>query len=117
MIEALGPSAGSGAGRLFCFGLGYSALAFARRLRARGWSVAGTTRTQDKADRLAAPGFDRDALLAGMSLDPSRPTILFAPTGGKNNALAYPGPSRATRHAVCTNAERFSSSSSSGVRS
>lgn len=52
-------------GRLFCFGLGYSALALARRLLAQGWSVAGTTRAQDKADRLAGAGievflFDRD---------------------------------------------------------
>ena len=57
---------GSGtAGRLFCFGLGYSALALARGLLADGWAVAGTTRSQDKADRLAADGievflFDRD---------------------------------------------------------
>ena len=57
---------GSGtAGRLFCFGLGYSALALARRLGAQGWSIAGTTRSPDTADRLAAEGievflFDRD---------------------------------------------------------
>jgi len=66
-------------GRLFCFGLGYSALALARRLLVRGWSVAGTTRSQDKADRLAGEGievflFDRErplddpsAALAGSS--------------------------------------------------
>ena len=58
--------AGSGtAGRLFCFGLGYSALALARRLLAEGWTVAGTTRSRAKADRLAGEGievflFDRD---------------------------------------------------------
>ncbi len=53
------------AGRLFCFGLGYSALTLARRLMAEGWSVAGTTRSEDKRVRLAADGievhlFDRD---------------------------------------------------------
>ena len=39
--------------RLFVFGLGYSALAFARRAKARGWRVAGTTRSADKARALA----------------------------------------------------------------
>jgi nucleoside-diphosphate-sugar epimerase len=50
--------------RLFCFGLGFSALTLARRLLAEGWSVAGTTRSADKAAALAAEGiapflFDR----------------------------------------------------------
>lgn len=43
---------------LFCFGLGYSALALARRLRKDGWSVSGTTRSQDKADVLRREGFE-----------------------------------------------------------
>lgn len=42
--------------RLFCFGLGYSALAFARTMKARGWDVAGTCRTQEKASLLEAEG-------------------------------------------------------------
>lgn len=51
--------------RLFCFGLGYSALALAEVLRAEGWRVAGTCRGEDKAKALAAAGietllFDRD---------------------------------------------------------
>lgn len=40
-----------------------------------------------KADRLVGPGFDRDAFLRAQNLDPSRPTVLFAPTGGKHNSL------------------------------
>jgi hypothetical protein len=32
--------------RLFVFGLGYSALALAARLRAKGWSIAGTCRSE-----------------------------------------------------------------------
>lgn len=64
---------------LFCFGLGYTALALAARLKSRGWRVAGTVRGADKAarlrsqdieavvlsegGRLAAPG----AVLAGVS--------------------------------------------------
>ena len=39
--------------RLFVFGLGYSALAFARRAKAKGWRVAGTSRSQEKARALA----------------------------------------------------------------
>ena len=51
--------------RLFCFGLGFSALTLAERLMAEGWSVAGTCRGADKRAGLAAGGieahlFDRD---------------------------------------------------------
>jgi nucleoside-diphosphate-sugar epimerase len=79
MGDETGPGSAGTSGRLFCFGLGYSALELARRLIARGWTVAGTTRSQDKADRLAAEGievhlFDLDrplddpaAALAGVS--------------------------------------------------
>lgn len=61
-------TAGSGkaepAPRLFCFGLGFSARALAERLMARGWHVAGTTRSAERAAALAAQGigvflFDR----------------------------------------------------------
>jgi nucleoside-diphosphate-sugar epimerase len=44
--------------RLFCFGLGYTALALARQLKAEGWRVAGTTRASDKQARLADEGFE-----------------------------------------------------------
>lgn len=44
-----------------------------------------------KVDRLVQPGFDRDDYLRERGLDPSRPTVLFAPTGGKNNALETVG--------------------------
>ncbi|PWR21104.1 SDR family oxidoreductase [Zavarzinia aquatilis] len=55
--------------RLFCFGLGYSALALAQRLGPRGFAIAGTVRTADKAERLRAQGievhlFDRGQPLA-----------------------------------------------------
>ncbi len=55
--------------RLFVFGLGYSAQVFARRLRARGWRVAGTTRNPEAAAALRAEGlevllFDRDQPLS-----------------------------------------------------
>jgi nucleoside-diphosphate-sugar epimerase len=51
--------------KLFCFGLGYTAIALARELAAEGWQVAGTTRDPDKQARLERDGievwrFDRD---------------------------------------------------------
>lgn len=45
-------------GRLFIFGLGYTALNLADRLRPLGWSLAGTVRGRDKADSLRARGID-----------------------------------------------------------
>ena len=45
---------------LFCFGLGYSAAALARDLVARGWRVAGTCRTEDKARALSEEGIETD---------------------------------------------------------
>ncbi|WP_340116601.1 SDR family oxidoreductase [Pelagibius sp. 7325] len=60
-------------GRLFCFGLGFSAGALARRLLAAGWTVAGTTRSAEKAAALRAEGietfvFDRDHPLPAAAL-------------------------------------------------
>jgi hypothetical protein len=40
-------------GKLFCFGLGYTALALARCLAAEGWRIAGTTRAIDRQAELA----------------------------------------------------------------
>ena len=40
-----------------------------------------------KADRFVEAGFDRDGFLSERGLDPARPTVLFAPTGGKHNSL------------------------------
>jgi nucleoside-diphosphate-sugar epimerase len=42
---------------LFCFGLGYSALALARRLAASGWAVTGTCRSAEKVALLRQAGF------------------------------------------------------------
>jgi len=44
-----------------------------------------------KTDPLAAGEFDREGLIRGMGLDPKLPTILFAPTGEKYNALDVMG--------------------------
>jgi nucleoside-diphosphate-sugar epimerase len=55
--------------RLFCFGLGYTARALARRLVAKGWSIAGTTRSPSEQPALSKLGiqalpFERDRPLA-----------------------------------------------------
>jgi nucleoside-diphosphate-sugar epimerase len=68
-------------GHLFCFGLGYSALALARRLRGEGWKVSGTCREAEKAAALREAGFqtvvfDRDHPLGPGALD--RVTHLLA---------------------------------------
>ncbi len=44
--------------RFFIFGLGFSSLAFARRMKGRVASLAGTVRTEEKAERLRAAGID-----------------------------------------------------------
>jgi len=44
--------------RLFCFGLGYSAEALAKRLAAKGWSIAGTVRDPANVERLRAQGYE-----------------------------------------------------------
>jgi nucleoside-diphosphate-sugar epimerase len=46
------------AGTLLSFGHGYSARALARRLIPEGWTVIGTTRTAEKAERLRAEGVE-----------------------------------------------------------
>ncbi len=51
------PRAAPAPRRLFVFGLGYSALALARRLKALGWRIAGTCRSEDRRAALAAEGF------------------------------------------------------------
>jgi nucleoside-diphosphate-sugar epimerase len=43
--------------QLFCFGLGYSALALARRVAAAGWSVTGTCRSTERQALLRMSGF------------------------------------------------------------
>ena len=61
-------------GTLFCFGLGYSALALAEMLLAEGWRVAGTSRGADRQDALARRDiavhlFERGRALPDSALD------------------------------------------------
>lgn len=67
---------------LFCFGLGYSAHVLADRLRARGWTVAGTCRTAATRMALEADGFamhlfDSDRPLADFDAALARATHLL----------------------------------------
>ncbi|MEM9668390.1 MAG: SDR family oxidoreductase [Pseudomonadota bacterium] len=43
---------------LFAFGLGYSAETLGAKLLSEGWRVGGTVRSEDKAERLRALGFE-----------------------------------------------------------
>lgn len=57
-------------GRMFIFGLGYSAGVLARHLMAQGWQVAGTSRTEEKRAALAAEGIDAHLFDRDTPLDP-----------------------------------------------
>lgn len=56
-------------GRLFAFGLGYSARTLARDALAEGWRVAGTCRRPDKRAALAAQGLETFLFDRGRPLD------------------------------------------------
>lgn len=58
--------------RLFVFGLGYSALAIAGRVMREGWSVAGTTRSLDNAERLKQHDIEPVLFDGTAPLDPAR---------------------------------------------
>jgi nucleoside-diphosphate-sugar epimerase len=61
--------------KLFIFGLGYSALAFARRVRVKGWRIAGTTRDAAKAAALREQGIDAHLLARGLPLADAGSTL------------------------------------------
>jgi nucleoside-diphosphate-sugar epimerase len=44
--------------RLFCFGLGFTAAALCRRLKAEGWAIAGTGQSERSVAEIAAQGFN-----------------------------------------------------------
>ncbi len=44
-----------------------------------------------KVDRLIHDEFDRSGLIRSEGLDPAKPTVLYAPTGGKHNSLETMG--------------------------
>jgi nucleoside-diphosphate-sugar epimerase len=65
--------------KLVCFGLGYSAEAFARRLAPGQWRIAGTARTEEGTARIAALGYDA-ILFDGRDAAPEASRALAAAT-------------------------------------
>ncbi|MCG8563351.1 MAG: SDR family oxidoreductase [Hyphomicrobiales bacterium] len=62
---------------LFCFGLGFSARALARRLLNNGWAATGTARSEDKLEALRGQGFGA-VLFDGEAPGPEVPAALNA---------------------------------------
>lgn len=89
--------------RLFCLGLGYTALALARRLRGEGWQVGGTCREADKAAALRAAGIDAVVAPADADGPIAAATHLLAsipPDATGDPALALWGPAIARHRAL-----------------
>lgn len=64
---------------LFCFGMGYSALALGRRLLTAGWKVTGTARSEERLEALRAQGFGA-VHFSGEAPGPDLPAELGAAT-------------------------------------
>lgn len=79
--------------RLFCFGYGFSAAALGRRLAARGFAVAGTCRTEEKAAALRGAGVEAfifgDAALAdpAVALGGTTHLLLSVPPGADGDPV------------------------------
>lgn len=79
--------------RLFCFGLGFSALTLARGLMAQGFAVAGTCRSAAKADQLRAEGIEAylyslDHALDASALRGTTHLLMSVPPGERGDAIA-----------------------------
>ena len=92
---------------LFCFGLGYSALALARRLTASGWAVTGTCRSAEREARLRAAGFsavffDRDRPVNAAALDGITHLLVSVPPEAAGDpVLAMHGHDIAAMRGLC----------------
>lgn len=84
--------------RLFSFGYGFSAAALAARLRPRGFAIAGTCRTAEKAARLEGAGvaafiFENHLANAEAALKGTTHLLLSVPPGPADDpVLAMHGP-------------------------
>jgi len=79
-------------GRLFCFGLGYSAEALARRWLQRGWDVAGTARDAARLAELEAMDieafpFDRDRRLPSGALEDVTHLLISVPPDAEGDPV------------------------------
>lgn len=70
--------------KLFCFGLGFSSLALARRLTPQGFAIAGTCRSPEKAQSLREQG------IAAHVFSPDQPLDVEALTGTTHLLLSIP---------------------------
>jgi hypothetical protein len=85
--------------RLFCFGLGYTALVLARELAAEGWQIAGTTRDPDKQARLKQEGLEVWRFERGRPLEQAERALVgtthvlssIAPDEGGDPVLGHHG--------------------------
>jgi nucleoside-diphosphate-sugar epimerase len=77
---------GSGVSRLFCFGLGYSAEVLSRRLRGKGWEIAGTARDPTNIERLRQEGFQ----IASFSGEPGKEGVAELLAGTTHLLLSIP---------------------------
>lgn len=83
--------------RLICFGLGYTARFLADRLRAQGWDILGTTRSDDSAKGLEKDGFvvhlyageHRNDALAGEIATATHVLLSIAPGEDGDPVLAH----------------------------
>jgi nucleoside-diphosphate-sugar epimerase len=80
------------ASHLFCFGLGYTALALVRQLAAAEWAVTGTSRNPDKAAALRAAGyraviFDRDRPIPTDCLTEATHLLVSVPPDAKGDPV------------------------------
>lgn len=78
-------------GKLFCFGLGYSASRLVETLPAGEWSVAGTCRGPEQAEKLRADGIEAFVF---DGTPPADPTAIEAALGAATHVLISvpPGP-------------------------
>jgi nucleoside-diphosphate-sugar epimerase len=79
--------------RLFCFGLGFSALTLARAVMAQGFAVAGTCRSAAKADQLRAEGIEAylygpDHALDASALRGTTHLLMSVPPDERGDAIA-----------------------------
>jgi nucleoside-diphosphate-sugar epimerase len=77
---------------LFCFGMGYTALALGRRLAADGWVIGGTSRSASKAAALREAGFaatlfGRDHPSSREALDGVTHLLLSIPPDGAGDPV------------------------------
>jgi nucleoside-diphosphate-sugar epimerase len=93
-------------GKLFCFGLGYSALALAKTLLAEGWGVVGTCRAAEKQADFARRGveallFESDRPLAESAFEGVTHVLQSIPPGAEGDpVLAMHGAMLARRRQI-----------------